>query len=301
MAVAGTTPESVRLRAEGSVARRQAWSRASRWILLVATLLGLVVLVILGIDNAITGIPSLDWDFLTHYPSRFAERAGIRSSIFGSVWVLVFTVVFAIPVAVGAAVWMEEFAPRNAILTTVRLNIANLAGVPSIIYGILGLAVFVRLLEFGTSILAGALTLALMILPMTVITSVEAISQVPPSIREGSLALGASRWQTVWHHVLPGALPGILTGTILAVARAAGETAALIMIGAFTFIAFDPALSFTGLLDSFTTLPIQVYNWTIRPQAEFRANAAAGIIVLMIAVIGLNALALVVRDRLRRN
>ena len=301
MAVAGTTPETVRLRAEGSVARRQAWSRASRWILLVATLLGLVVLVILGIDNAITGIPSLDWDFLTHYPSRFAERAGIRSSIFGSVWVLVFTVVFAIPVAVGAAVWMEEFAPRNAILTTVRLNIANLAGVPSIIYGILGLAVFVRLLEFGTSILAGALTLALMILPMTVITSVEAISQVPPSIREGSLALGASRWQTVWHHVLPGALPGIMTGTILAVARAAGETAALIMIGAFTFIAFDPALSFTGLLDSFTTLPIQVYNWTIRPQAEFRANAAAGIIVLMIAVIGLNALALVVRDRLRRN
>ena len=301
MAVAGTTPETVRLRAEGSVARRQAWSRASRWILLVATLLGLVVLVILGIDNAITGIPSLDWDFLTHYPSRFAERAGIRSSIFGSVWVLVFTVVFAIPVAVGAAVWMEEFAPRNAILMTVRLNIANLAGVPSIIYGILGLAVFVRLLEFGTSILAGALTLALMILPMTVITSVEAISQVPPSIREGSLALGASRWQTVWHHVLPGALPGILTGTILAVARAAGETAALIMIGAFTFIAFDPALSFTGLLDSFTTLPIQVYNWTIRPQAEFRANAAAGIIVLMIAVIGLNALALVVRDRLRRN
>ena len=301
MAVAGTTPETVRLRAEGSVARRQAWSRASRWILLVATLLGLVVLVILGIDNAITGIPSLDWDFLTHYPSRFAERAGIRSSIFGSVWVLVFTVVFAIPVAVGAAVWMEEFAPRNAILTTVRLNIANLAGVPSIIYGILGLAVFVRLLEFGTSILAGSLTLALMILPMTVITSVEAISQVPPSIREGSLALGASRWQTVWHHVLPGAMPGIMTGTILAVARAAGETAALIMIGAFTFIAFDPALSFTGLLDSFTTLPIQVYNWTIRPQAEFRANAAAGIIVLMIAVIGLNALALVVRDRLRRN
>ena len=301
MAIAGTTPETGRLRAEGSVARRQAWSRASRWILLVATLLGLVVLVILGIDNAITGIPSLDWDFLTHYPSRFAERAGIRSSIFGSVWVLVFTVVFAIPVAVGAAVWMEEFAPRNAILMTVRLNIANLAGVPSIIYGILGLAVFVRLLEFGTSILAGALTLALMILPMTVITSVEAISQVPPSIREGSLALGASRWQTVWHHVLPGAMPGIMTGTILAVARAAGETAALIMIGAFTFIAFDPALSFTGLLDSFTTLPIQVYNWTIRPQAEFRANAAAGIIVLMIAVIGLNALALVVRDRLRRN
>lgn len=296
-----TTQAAVTLQAEGSVARRQAWSRTSRWILLVATLLGLVVLVILGIDNAIVGIPSLDWDFLSNYPSRFAERAGIRSSILGSVWVLVFTVILAIPVAVGAAVWMEEFAPQNGILTTVRLNIANLAGVPSIIYGILGLAVFVRLMELGPSILAGALTLALMILPMTVITSVEAISQVAPSIREGSLALGATRWQTVWNHVLPGAMPGILTGTILAVARAAGETAALIMIGAFTFIAFDPSLSFNGLLDSFTTLPIQVYNWTIRPQPEFRANAAAGIIVLMVAVIGLNALALVVRDRLRRN
>ena len=301
MAVVGATPEAITLQAEGGVARRQAWSRASRWILLGATLLGLVVLVILGIDNAIVGIPSLDWDFLANYPSRFAERAGIRSSILGSVWVLVFTVIFAIPVAVGAAVWMEEFAPQNAILTTVRLNIANLAGVPSIIYGILGLAVFVRLMELGPSILAGALTLALMILPMTVITSVEAINQVAPSIREGSLALGATRWQTVWNHVLPGAMPGIMTGTILAVARAAGETAALIMIGAFTFIAFDPAISFAGLLDSFTTLPIQVYNWTIRPQPEFRANAAAGIIVLMVAVIGLNALALVVRDRLRRN
>ena len=301
MSAAGTTVQAVTLQAEGGVARRQALSRASRWILLVATLLGLVVLVILGIDNAIVGIPSLDWDFLSNYPSRFAERAGIRSSILGSVWVLVFTVIFAIPVAVGAAVWMEEFAPQNAILTTVRLNIANLAGVPSIIYGILGLAVFVRLMELGPSILAGALTLALMILPMTVITSVEAINQVAPSIREGSLALGATRWQTVWNHVLPGAMPGILTGTILAVARAAGETAALIMIGAFTFIAFDPSLSFGGLLDSFTTLPIQVYNWTIRPQPEFRANAAAGIIVLMVAVIGLNALALVVRDRLRRN
>ena len=301
MSAAEATPATVKLQAEGRVARRQRWSRASRWILLGATALGLVVLVILGIDNAIVGIPSLDWDFLSSYPSRKAELAGIRSSIFGSVWVLVFTVIFSIPVAVGAAVWMEEFAPQNAILTTVRLNIANLAGVPSIIYGILGLAVFVRLMDFGPSILAGALTLALMILPMTVITSVEAISQVPPSIREGSLALGASRWQTVWHHVLPGALPGILTGTILAVARAAGETAALIMIGAFTFIAFDPALSFSGLFDSFTTLPIQVYNWTLRPQTEFRANAAAGIIVLMIAVIGLNALALIVRDRLRRD
>ncbi|MXW25881.1 MAG: phosphate ABC transporter permease PstA [Dehalococcoidia bacterium] len=301
MSASESTPEAVGLRAEGRVARRQAWSRASRWILLGATLLGLVVLVVLGIDNAITGIPALDWDFLVSYPSRKAELAGIRPGILGLIWVLALTVILAIPLAVGAAIWMEEFAPRNAILTTVRLNIANLAGVPSIIYGILGLAVFVRLMELGPSILAGALTLALMILPMTVITSVEAISQVPPSIREGSLALGATRWQTVWNHVLPGAMPGILTGTILAVARAAGETAALIVIGAAAFIAADPSLSFAGLLDSFTTLPMQVYSWTLQTKPEFRANAAAGIIVLMIAVIGLNALALVVRDRLRRN
>lgn len=301
MSASESTPGAVGLRAEGRVARRQAWSRASRWVLLGATLLGLVVLVVLGIDNAITGIPALDWDFLVSYPSRKAELAGIRPGILGLVWVLALTVILAIPLAVGAAIWMEEFAPRNAILTTVRLNIANLAGVPSIIYGILGLAVFVRLMELGPSILAGALTLALMILPMTVITSVEAISQVPPSIREGSLALGATRWQTVWNHVLPGAMPGILTGTILAVARAAGETAALIVIGAAAFIAYDPSLSFAGLLDSFTTLPMQVYSWTIQTKPEFRANAAAGIIVLMIAVIGLNALALVVRDRLRRN
>jgi phosphate transport system permease protein len=301
MSATESAPDTVTLRAEGRVARRQSRSRASRWILLGATLLGLVVLVVLGVDNAITGIPVLDWDFLTNYPSRKPELAGIRPGILGLVWVLVLTVILAIPLAVGAAIWIEEFAPRNALLTTVRLNIANLAGVPSIIYGILGLAVFVRLMELGPSILAGALTLALMILPMTVITSVEAISQVPPSIREGSLALGATRWQTVWHHVLPGAMPGILTGTILAVARAAGETAALIMIGAAAFIAYDPSLSFSGLLDQFTTLPLQVYSWTIQTKAEFRGNAAAGIIVLMVAVIGLNALALIVRDRLRRD
>ena len=297
----------IRLRAEGRVARRQALSRGSRWVLFSATVLGLGILVVLAYDNINIGGPALDWDFLNNYPSRLAERAGIRSSVFGSLWVLVATVFLAIPVAVGTAIWMEEFAPRNRFLTLVRLNVANLAGVPSIIYGILGLTVFVRFMDLGPSILAGALTLALMILPMTVIASIEAIRQVPPSISDASLALGATKWQTVWHHVLPGAIPGIMTGTILAIARAAGETAALIMIGAFAFIAFDPSTSLgtdfpfiRGLDDSFTTLPIQIYNWTIRPQEEFRANAAAGIIVLMVAVIGLNALALIVRERFRR-
>ncbi len=293
------------LRAQGTVARRQAVSRASRYVLLGATLFAVLVLVYLGIDVVRTGGGTLSWDFLTNYPSRRAADAGLRSSLLGTFWVLGTTIVLAVPVAIGTALFLEEFAPKGKLTNLLRLNISNLAGVPSIIYGILGLAVFVRGVELsgvqlfpalGTTILAGSLALALMILPMTTIASVEAIRQVPPSIRDGSLALGATRWQTVWHHTLPGALPGIMTGTILAIARAAGETAALIMIGAFAFVAFDPK----SVNDDFTTVPIQVYNWTTRPQEDFRANAAAGIIVLMITVVGLNLIAVLIRERFRR-
>lgn len=304
MSGAETTGE-ISLRAQGAVARRQAISRASRWVLLAATLVGVAVLLFLGYDLISTGGSRLSWDFLTTYPSRRAADAGLRSSILGSAWVMTTTVILAIPVAVGTAVFIEEFAPKGRLTAAVRLNIANLAGVPSIIYGILGLTIFVRgfslfgitlIPKMGGSILAGSLTLALMILPMTVIASVEAIRQVPPSIRDGSLALGASRWQTVWYHTLPGALPGIMTGTILAIARAAGETAALIMIGAFAFIAFDNR----SLGDSFTVMPVQIYNWTTLPQEAFRVNAAAAIIVLMVAVIGLNLIAVLIRERFRR-
>jgi phosphate transport system permease protein len=260
---------------------------------------------VLGYETVSEGAGRLSLDFLTSYPSRKAELAGLRSSALGSAWVLGTTVVLALPVAVGTAIWIEEFAPKNKLTTFVKLNLANLAGVPSIIYGVLGLAIFVRYFGMGPSIMAGAFTLSLMIIPMTVIASQEAIRQVPPSIRDGSLALGATHWQTIWHHVLPQATPGIMTGIILAVSRAAGETAALIMVGAFTFIAFDnnspPVLNGWGsLLDDFTTIPIQIYNWTIRPQPEFRQNAAAGIIVLMVAVLSLNLLAAVIRERFRR-
>jgi phosphate transport system permease protein len=259
------------------------------------------MLVVLGYITIGDGIDRIDIDFLTNYPSRFADQAGLRSSALGTIWVLGTTIVLAIPVAVGTAIWIEEFAPRNALLTFVKLNLANLAGVPSIIYGILGLAIFVRFADLGPSILAGALTLTLMIIPMTVIASQEAIKQVPPSIREGALAVGATPWQTVWYHVLPSALPGIITGVILSVSRAAGETAALIMIGAFTFIAFDHSLNpAEALRDDFTTIPIQIYNWTIRPQEAFRANAAAAIILLMIAVFALNLTAAIIRERFRR-
>jgi phosphate transport system permease protein len=285
----------ISLRATGAVARRQAASRVSRYVFLGATLIGVGMLAYLGYETIDRGASRLSVDFLTHYPSRFAERAGLRSSLLGWFWVLGLTVAFAIPIAVGTAVWMEEFAPRNKALTLVKLNLANLAGVPSIIYGILGLAVFVRFADLGPSIMAGALTLALMILPMTVIASQEAIRQVPPSIRHGALALGATRWQMVWNHVLPGAMPGIMTGTILSVSRAAGETAALIMIGAFTFIAYDN----TSPFEDFTTVPVQIYNWTIRPQEAFRQNAAAAIIVLMVFVLTLNLIAAVIRERFR--
>lgn len=291
-------PAQISLQASGPVARRQLASRLSRWLLLLATFSGLIVLALLGYDTLRQGggrlIPlSEAWDFVTSYPSRTASRAGLRSSILGSAWVLGATLVMAFPVAVGTAIWIEEFAPKNRILTFVKLNLSNLAGVPSIIYGILGLAIFVRYLDLGPSILAGALTLSFMIMPMTVIASQEAIKQVPSGIREASLALGATEWQTVWFHVLPGAMPGIMTGIILAISRAIGETAALIMIGAFTFVAFDPS----SLSDDFTTVPIQIYNWTIRPQQAFRENAAAAIIILMIAVLGLNLTAAIIRER----
>ena len=287
----------VRLRATGSVARRQAISRISRWILLAASLVGVGVLVYLAYDTINTGASRLSWDFLTSYPSRFADRAGLRSSIIGSLWVLGATVVLAFPVAVGTAIWIEEFAPKNPAVTVVKLNLANLAGVPSIIYGILGLAVFVRFADLGSSLIAGALTLAVMIIPMTVIASQEAIRQVPQSLRDGSLALGATHWQTVRHHVLPQATPGIMTGVILALSRAAGETAALIMLGAFSFIAWDN----TSLFEDFTTVPIQIYNWTVRPsQQGFQVNASAAIIVLMVAVLTMNLLAAIIRERFRQ-
>lgn len=289
--------EAIPLRTEGAVARRQFASRASRYVLLGATLIGLFVLIVLSYITIRDGWSQLTPDFITNYPSvRFPDQAGVRSALLGSIWVLGTTIVIAIPIAVGTAIWIEEFAPRNALLTFVKLNLANLAGVPSIIYGIIGLTIFVRFYNLGPAIIAGALTLALMIIPMTVIASQEAIKQVPPSLRDGALALGATRWQAVRHNVLPNAVPGIMTGIILAVSRAAGETAAIIMIGGFTFLRFDPA-SFS---DAFTILPIQIYGWTIDPREAFRQNAAAAIIVLMIGVMALNLTAAVIRERFRR-
>jgi phosphate transport system permease protein len=247
--------------------------------------------------------------FITRSMSSTPELAGVRTAIFGSLWIILITIAFAFPIGVGAAIYLEEYAESNRINHIIQTNIDNLAGVPSIIYGILGLAIFVRGLGFFTSggflgggessgrtILSAGLTMALLILPILIINAQEAIRAVPNSLRQASYGLGATKWQTIWHHVLPSALPGILTGTILAISRAIGETAPLILVGASSFINRDPS----GLFSRFTALPIQIYNWTTRPQDEFRNIAAAAILVLLVLLLSLNAFAILMRNRFTR-
>ncbi len=265
-------------------------------LILAATLLGMVVLGALVVDVLTDGAKWLDWDFITSFPSRFPARAGIRSALLGTLWLMGFTALFAFPLGVGASIYLEEYAPKHWLISAIKLNIANLAGVPSIVYGMLGLTIFVRGMALDRSVVAGALTISLLILPIIIIASQEAIRAVPGSLRQGSYALGATRWQTTWHVVLPQAVPGILTGTILALSRGIGETAPLIMIGALTFIAFSP----TSPLDPFTVLPIQIFNWTTRPQEDFQGLAAAGIIVLLVMLLVMNAGAVILRNKFQR-
>ena len=260
---------------------------------LAATLLAVLVLFVLLFDVTRDGMGYLGVDFLTGFPSRFAERSGLKPALFGTLWLLGFTALFSFPLGVATAIWLEEYAPANKLTYIVQINIANLAGVPSIVYGILGLAVFVRGMALGRSVLAGALTLTLLILPVIIIAAQEAIRAVPNSIRLGAYGIGATRWQVVRYHVLPLALPGILTGTILALSRAIGETAPLIMIGALMFVPFVP----DGPMDQFTVIPIQVFNWISRPQAEFHNLAAAGILVLLVVLLSMNAVAILLRNK----
>jgi phosphate transport system permease protein len=275
------------------IAARQLQGKIFVAVCLGATILALAALALLLGKIIHDGIGALSLDFLTGFPSRFAARAGIRPALVGSFWILGLTALLAFPLGVASAVWLEEYAPESRIKHIVQMNIANLAGVPAIVYGILGLAVFVRGLALGRSVIAGAMTLALLSLPVIIIASQEAIRAVPNSIRLGAYALGATRWQTVRHHVLPQALPGMLTGTILALSRAVGEAAPLIVVGALAFVPFVPS----GLKDEFTVLPIQIYNWVSRPQAEFHQLAAAASLVLLTLLLSLNAIAIVLRNR----
>ncbi len=272
----------------------------------LTTLVGLGFLVVLLADVIADGGSRVSWQFLTGFPSRKPEIAGFLSPIVGSLYVVGTMVLFAVPLGVATAIYLEEYSRRNRFHGFLEINIANLAGVPSIIYGLLGLALFVRGMSLGRSILAGALTLGLLVLPMIILATREALRAVPRSIREGAYALGATKWQTIRHQVLPAAGGGILTGVILSVSRAIGETAPLITIGALTYIAFLPAspvtgefpfLSFRWLLDPFTVMPIQIFNWVSRPQKGFLVNAAAGILVLLVLTLLINGVAIWLRYR----
>ena len=241
----------------------------------------------------VQGVTRIDWSFLTSFASRHPDQAGIKAAMVGSIYVVIVAGAVAFTLGVATALYLEEYAARSRFARIARINIANLAGVPSIVYGLLGLQIFVHSLHLGKSVLAGGLTLALLVLPIVIVAAGEAVRSVPPSLREGSYALGATRWQVIWHMVIPQAFPGILTGVILAVSRAIGETAPLIAMGALTFVPFTP----DSPLSRFTVLPIQIFNWTSRPQAGFQEAAAAGIIVLLVILLVMNAGAVILRNR----
>ena len=277
---------------------------------LLCLMVGLLTLLALLVDMGMRGIPRIDWGFFTEYPSRRAANAGILSAWVGSALVMLVTAAAAIPVGIAAGVYLEEYARKNWFTDIIEINISNLAGVPSIVYGLLALGLFVYQFNLGQSILAAGLTLALLILPVIIVATREAIRSIPGQIREGAYALGATKWQAVHDHILPYSTSGILTGVIIGMARAIGETAPIITIGALTFIAFLPPVPGTGeppagmfdwLFSPFTVMPIQMFNWTSRPEEAFQANAAAAGFVLVFMTLAMNGLAIWLRYRLRKN
>lgn len=294
---------------QGRIARNKTVDRLFVLFGLLATFVGLLTLAALIADLAIDGTTRLTWEFFTSFPSRFASRAGILSAWVGTILVMIVTAFTAVPLGVAAGIYLEEYAPKNWLTAIIEINIANLAGVPSIVYGLMALGLFVYQLRLGHSILTAGLTLALLILPIVIVATREAIRAVPGSMREAALALGATKWQTVKDHVVPYSTGGILTGVIIALSRAIGETAPLITIGALTFIAFLPGapikaefpfISLEWLMSPFTVMPIQMFNWISRPQEEFHLNAAATGLVLMFMTLMMNAVAIYLRYRFRK-
>ena len=267
--------------------------KAFNYFGIFCTLIGLVILSFFIGNIFYDGITRIDWDFLTALPSRKAEKAGILTAWIGSIWIVVFTFLIVVPLGIAAGIYLEEYGKKSKLSELLEVNISNLAGVPSVIYGLLGLEIFVRVLGMGNSILAGSFTLALLVLPIVIVSSREALKAVPKSIRLASFALGSSKWQTIWHQILPASFGGILTGVILAISRAVGETAPLIVIGALAYVPFTP----TSPMDEFTVLPIQIFNWISRPQHEFTVNAAAAIIVLLIITFTMNGIAVYFRNK----
>ena len=290
-------------------------TKHKRWDLIFATIgvlalmVGVLTFASLFAGMAIDGAHRLSPEFFTNFPSRHPEQAGILSAWVGTTLVMIVTAATAVPLGVAGAVYLEEYAPKNWLTDIIEINVTNLAGVPSIVYGLLALGLFVYQFGFGQSILSAGLTLALLILPVVIVATREAIRSIPAVIREGAYALGATKWQTTADHILPYSLPGILTGVIIGMARAIGETAPIITIGALTFIAFLPPAPFSGdppaglfdwLFAPFTVMPIQMFNWTSRPEAAFHQNAAAAGLVLVVMTLSMNALAIYIRYRLRK-
>jgi phosphate transport system permease protein len=276
-----------------NVQRNRNIDTAFRYVGICCTLFGVIMLLIFIGNILAEGLTRIDWSFLTNLPSRRAEKAGILTAWTGTAWILFLTAIIAIPVGVAAGIYLQEYGKKNRLARIIELNIANLAGVPSIIYGLLGLEIFVRVMRLGGSLLAGALTLALLILPILIVATREAIKAVPNSLREASYGMGATKWQTIWYQVLPAASGGILTGIILALSRAVGETAPLIVIGALAYVPFVP----NSPMDEFTVLPIQIFNWVSRPQEEFLVNGAAAIIILLAITFVMNGIAVYLRNR----
>jgi phosphate transport system permease protein len=292
------TSSSIRNRSHSSsqVQRRRIMNYLFHSLFLLATLVGIAVLAILLIDIVKRGWDWLTPEFFENFASRLPSRAGFKAAIWGSLWMIGVTAPLTFILGVSTAIYLEEYSKKNWLSRFIQLNISNLAGVPSIVYGILGLTLFVRVLGLGSSVLAGSLTMTLLVLPIVIVASRESIASVPSVLKQASYAMGASRWQTIRHVVLPYSLPGILTGTILALSRAIGETAPLIMVGAVTFLAFTPE----NVLSQFTVMPIQIYQWIGLPRIEFQQLAAAGIIVLLIVLLTMNAIAILLRNKFQR-
>jgi phosphate transport system permease protein len=278
------------------ILRRKRKNQFFHGLFLLSTIFGVIALALLIIDVLVKGLSWLDWDFMTSYSSRLPKNAGIKAAFVGTIWLMAITAPLTFIIGVSTAIYLEEYAKDTRISRIIQTNIANLAGVPSIVFGLLGLTVFVRLFGWGNSVLSGTLTMTLLVLPIIIVASQEAIKAVPVSLRHASYALGTNRWQTILRVVLPSAFPGILTGTILSLSRAIGETAPLIVIGAVTYIAFLPE----NVFSQFTVMPIQIYSWASLPQADFQHVAAAGIIVLLIMLLGMNSLAIFLRNKYQK-
>ncbi len=290
-------PSAVAAGEHAQIQKRKAAASVMHVIFAAVTWFAVVVLATLLTSILVRGYDWVSLQMLMSKASRSAERAGLQTALLGTLWIIALTAIIAVPIGIGAAIYLEEYAPRNWWTRVLQTNIANLAGVPSVVYGLLGLGLFVYLLGFGRTILAGALTMAVLILPVIIIASQEAIRAVPLSLRQGAYALGATQWQVVRHHVLPAAMPGILTGIILSLSRAIGETAPLLVVGAASYLSFNPK----GLLSGFTVLPIQIYGWTARPGSDFKDLAAGGILVLLVVLLAMNAVAILLRQRFGRN